>query len=189
MDLEILSTFNLVGGTALSLKLGHRISIDLDLFSNSNISNLEILNELNLIFKERFVLKTSNKVGIFCLIDNIKVDIIHYDFELIYPLETIENIRMASIQDIAAMKIQAILGRGAKKDFFDLYEILKDYSLMDIIKFHKLKYPAQKLFITIPQTLTYFDDANESEDPVSLTNISWEEVKLALQKVVNDFLR
>ncbi len=189
MEIDILSTFNLVGGTALSLKFGHRNSIDLDLFSNAKIENSLILDALVENFNTKFILGTSNKVGVFCKIDDIKVDLIHYNFEIIYPLEIKENIRMLSNQDIAAMKIQDIFGRGIKKDFFDLYELLKEFSLKEIIEFHKQKYPMQSLHISIPQALTYFEDANESEDPVCLTQTTWEDVKRGLQKVVNDYLK
>jgi len=189
MKIEALSTFNLVGGTALALKFGHRLSVDLDLFSSQKIENELLINQLMTIFGERFTLSSSNKFGIFCFVDGIKVDIVYYNFELLYPIEVIDNIRLISNQDIAAMKIQAILGRGVKKDFYDVFELLKIFSIDEIIDFHKRKFPIQTLYITIPQAITYFEDANESEDPVSLSSVSWEHVKSELQKAVNTFLR
>lgn len=189
MNLEVLSTYNLVGGTGLSLKLGHRISIDIDLFSKEKIENEVIINCLSETFQNKFVLVSSNKIGVFCKINDIKVDLIHYNFDLINPIEEYENIRITSSEDIAAMKIQAILGRGAKKDFFDLYELLKHFTLAEIINFHKTKYPLQTLNITIPQAITYFEEADESEDPISLRNETWDEVKKGLQKVVNEYLK
>jgi predicted nucleotidyltransferase component of viral defense system len=189
MNLEVLSTYNLVGGTGLSLKLGHRISIDIDLFSKEKIENEVIINCLSETFQNKFVLISSNKVGIFCKINNIKVDLIHYNFDLINPIEEFENLRIVSSEDIAAMKIQAILGRGVKKDFYDLFELLNQFSLNEIIQFHKSKYPLQTLNITIPQAFTYFEEADESEDPISLRNETWDEVKKGLRKVVNDYLK
>lgn len=189
MNLEVLSTYNLVGETGLSLKLGHRISIDIDLFSKEKIENEVIINCLSETFQNKFVLISSNKVGIFCKINNIKVDLIHYNFDLINPIEEFEDVRIVSSEDIAAMKIQAILGRGVKKDFYDLYELLNQFSLTEIIQFHKLKYPLQTLNITIPQAITYFEEADESEDPISLRNETWDEVKKGLQKVVNEYLK
>lgn len=189
MNLEVLSTYNLVGGTGLSLKLGHRISIDIDLFSKEKIENEVIINCLSETFQNKFVLISSNKVGIFCKINNIKVDLIHYNFDLINPIEEFENVRIVSSEDIAAMKIQAILGRGVKKDFYDLFELLNQFSLNEIIQFHKSKYPLQTLNITIPQAITYFEDADESEDPISLRNETWDEVKKGLRKVVNEYLK
>lgn len=189
MEIDTLATFNLVGGTGLSLILGHRISVDLDLFSKEKIENEIIINELTKKFGEKFLLMNSSKIGIFCKINHVKVDLIHYNFELIQPLNNYDKIRILSIQDIAAMKIQAILGRGAKKDFFDLFELLKHFSLQDIMHFHQLKYPTQILPITIPQVLTYFEEAEQSQDPISLKNITWDNVKKGLQKTVNEFLK
>lgn len=189
MQMEVLSTFNLVGGTALALKFGHRISIDLDLFSKEEFNNENVINQLVETFKDRFVLSSAYKVGIFCFIDGIKVDLVHYSFELLFPIEIIDNVRLVSIQDISAMKTQAILGRGVKKDFYDLHELLNHFSLEQIIEFHKRKYPIQTLSISIPQAIVYFEDANESEEPISLLEISWETIKSNLQKEVNAYLR
>ena len=189
MNLEPLSSFNLVGGTGLSLKIGHRISVDLDLFSNEPNKNEEILHFLTMHFNNRFILNAANKAGIFCIIDQIKVDLIHYNFKNIFPVETFDNIRILSNQDIAAMKVQAILGRGVKKDFFDIFELLKIFSLEEIIQFHKQKYPIQTLYITIHQALTFFKEAEESDNPLSLNNTTWEEVKTSLKKAVNHYLK
>jgi len=189
MEIEALSSYNLVGGTALSLLLGHRKSIDLDLFSNENKDNEEILIALNTYFGKRIGINTNNKVGIFCFVDGVKIDIIHYPFDNIYPIETIDKIRMLNIRDISAMKTQAILGIGVKKDFFDLHEILKKYTLSEVISFYELKYPSQYLMISIPQAIIYFDDANDSQDPVSLNNTTWEQVKANLRSIVNEYLK
>jgi hypothetical protein len=79
--------------------------------------------------------------------------------------------------DIAAMKIQAILGRGKKKDFWDLQELLHHFSLHQIMDWHKLKFPSQMLAISIPHAITYFVDAEESDTPVSFKKQTWEGVK------------
>lgn len=96
---------------------------------------------------------------------------------------------MYSDEDIIAMKLNAILGRGMKKDFWDLYELLHYYSLKDMIDFHETKFPEQNLLISIPQAITYFDDAEESEDPVSLKGQTWKSVKKYIQHQVSDFLK
>jgi hypothetical protein len=87
------------------------------------------------------------------------------------------------------MKIQAILGRGKKKDFWDLHELLKHYSLQQIMDWHKQKYPNQMLAISIPHAITYFVDADESETPVSFKKQTWEGVKKDISRVVSDYLR
>ena len=87
------------------------------------------------------------------------------------------------------MKIQAILGRGKKKDFWDLYELLQHHPLYQIIEWHKLKYPSQMLAISIPNAISYFVDADESETPNSFKNQNWEGVKKGIQKAVSNYLR
>ncbi|MBZ4119955.1 hypothetical protein JYG52_24000, partial [Escherichia fergusonii] len=79
--------------------------------------------------------------------------------------------------DIIAMKINAILGRSMKKDFWDVYELLKHYTIDQFISFHSKKFPSQQLMISIPQALVYFEDAEESEEPISLKGQTWEGVK------------
>jgi hypothetical protein len=86
------------------------------------------------------------------------------------------------------MKIQAILGRGKKKDFWDLHELLTHYSLQQIMDWHKQKYPNQMLAISIPNAITYFVDADESETPVSFKKQTWEGVKKDISRVVSDYL-
>ncbi|MGM0946912.1 MAG: nucleotidyl transferase AbiEii/AbiGii toxin family protein [Bacteroidota bacterium] len=104
-------------------------------------------------------------------------------------METIEGIRFFSDQDIMAMKIQAILGRGKKKDFWDIAELLQHYSVIDFIKNHKEKYSTQNLLISIPQVMIYFQDAEEDEDPVSLRGQTWEGVKKTIREKVAAYLR
>ena len=190
MEIPSLKPFSLVGGTALSLRYGHRSSEDLDLFYHEKFDQSEIVKDLESAFKQRFVYKQEHTTfGIFCFIDEIKVDIVHYPYLPIAPIEIEKGIRFYSIADIAAMKIQAILGRGKKKDFWDLYELLQHFSLQQIMDWHKQKYPNQMLAISIPHAITYFVDADESETPVSFKKQTWDGVKKAISKVVSDYLR
>ncbi|MEK7225453.1 MAG: nucleotidyl transferase AbiEii/AbiGii toxin family protein, partial [Bacteroidota bacterium] len=126
---------------------------------------------------------------IFCFIDGIKIDLIRHPHPLIRPEQTIDGIKMFSTQDIIAMKVQAILGRGKKKDFWDIAELLQHFAVSDFIKFHKEKYATQNLLITVPQAITYFADAEESEDPISLKRQTWEQVKSFISKKVAEYLK
>lgn len=190
MSIPELSNFYLVGGTNLSLRYGHRISIDLDLFSNIDFSPEEIINVLRAKFNSENNNFRATSIGVFANIKEVKVDVIrNHNHPLIFKTEIIDGIRFYDARDIAAMKIQAILRRGQKKDFFDIYELLKHYTLESVIKFYNLKYPHQDLFVTIPQAITYFEEADESEDPISLRNETWDDVKKGLRKVVNDYLK
>ena len=94
-----------------------------------------------------------------------------------------------STADISAMKIQAILGRAKKKDFWDLHELLHHYSLQQLIDWHKQKYPSQMLAISIPNAITYFAEADESENPVGFKGQTWEQIKKYISKAVSDYLR
>jgi predicted nucleotidyltransferase component of viral defense system len=190
MELPVLKDFSLVGGTALSLKFGHRNSIDLDLFYHEKFNTEVIENELKSVFGDDYHVESGHRnFGIFATIRDIKVDIVYFPHKPISKFETQDNIRMYSNSDIAAMKIQAILGRGKKKDFWDLYELLQHYPLQQIIDWHKQKYPNQMLAISIPNAITYFVEANESESPVSYKNQTWESVKQGIQKAVRDYLQ
>ena len=190
MELPSLQQFSLVGGTALSLRYGHRSSIDLDLFYHERFDQPGIIKILEENFKQRFVYKQQQtQFGIFCFVDDVKVDIVHFPHLPISAIEVEDGIRFYSNADIAAMKIQAILGRGKKKDFWDLYELLQHYSLQQIMDWHKQKYPSQMLAISIPHAITYFVDADESETPVSFKNQTWESVKTGIGKAVSDYLR
>jgi predicted nucleotidyltransferase component of viral defense system len=190
MEVPALEPFALVGGTTLALRYGHRSSVDLDLFYHDSFDKPRIVKNLEEVFKQRFLYKQEHtQFGIFCFIDNIKVDIVHYPHLPIAPIEIEKGIRFYSSSDIAAMKIQAILGRGKKKDFWDLYELLKHFSLQQIMDWHKLKYPNQMLAISIPHAITYFVDAEESETPVSFKKQTWESVKKGISRTVSDYLK
>ena len=190
MVLPELGAFSLVGGTALALRYGHRNSVDLDLFYHEKFDYQQVIEALEAKFQRRFVYEqVHTQFGIFCFIDNIKVDFVHFPHLPIAAIEVEEKIRFYSIADIAAMKIQAILGRAQKKDFWDLYEILQHHPLQQLIDWHKQKYPSQMITISIPHAITYFVDADESETPVSYKKQTWELVKKGISRAVSDYLR
>ncbi len=189
MEFPSLQQFSL-GGTTLALRYGHCSSEDLDLFSSEKFNHQQIVSELETKYQNRFVYKQENtQFGIFCFINDIKVDIVHFPHNPIAQIEEEVKIRMYSSTDISAMKIQAILGRGKKKDFWDLYELLQHYSLQQMIDWHKQKYPNQMLAISIPHAITYFIDAEESETPISFKGQTWDAVKKSISRTVSDYLR
>lgn len=189
MALPELHDFHLVGGTALSLIYGHRTSVDLDLFSTKKIDNQVIHEVLKKEFGQSYIVEDKPAFfGIFCYIDDVKVDIVRFPHPLIRPTLLIDGIRLYAPEEILAMKVQAILGRGKKKDFWDIAELLQHFTVKDFIDLHKEKYSTQNLFITVPQAMTYFDDADESEEPVSLKGQSWKSVKKEIQDKVRMYL-
>jgi hypothetical protein len=184
-----LSDFSLVGGTALSLHYGHRVSRNLDLFSNNAFDNDKLSQALiarfGASFECSFIIPGK---GLMCFIDDIKVDIIHYSQPLIREKQDKDGLSFFSMEDLIVMKVNSLLGRGKKKDFWDVAELLQHYTVADFVNFHKEKYYTQNLFISVPQALTYFVDADESEDPVSLKGQSWDSVKVFIAGKVKEYL-
>jgi predicted nucleotidyltransferase component of viral defense system len=180
MQKEYLDSFVLVGGTALALQLGSRKSIDLDMFSNTEFSSNEIL--ASLLSDYQIVVNNQLSQTLISTINHVKVDFIKFHYPFIRPFVIIENIRMASLEDIAAMKLDAITGRGSKKDFYDLFFLLQHYSLDELFLFYTEKYPHQTTF-HVARSLTYFDDAEIQPNPIVFDkNITWKAVK---EKIMN----
>lgn len=189
MAVPELGGFLLVGGTALSLLYGHRQSIDIDLFSEHPFDYDLVAGTLQMQFGSQFVLEDKpRRFGIFCNIDGIKVDLVYYPHPHIRPDREISGIRFISTEDIAAMKVQAVLGRARKKDFWDIAALLEHFAIADFIDFHKQKYNTQNLLITVPQAISYFIDAEDDADPKSMNGQTWEMVKSAIQGRVRRFL-
>lgn len=190
MQVPALNDFYLVGGTALALYFGHRQSIDIDLFSTTEFNNESLIAPLEEKFAGFTYRNTHNPIGLFGSIDGIKVDLVkHHHHPLIENTVNEDGIRILSIPDIMAMKIAAIMKRGVKKDFWDIAELLQHYPVDDFIRFYTKKYPSQQLLVSVPFALTYFIDADESEDPISLKGQTWKTVKKTIQQHVNDFLK
>lgn len=159
----VFKDFVLVGGTALSLQIGHRISVDIDFFTQREFNNTEMLEHLeqNYGFKEQY--RSANTLK--GIIDGIFVDLLRHNYKYIADHLIVEGIKMASTQDIAAMKVNAITGNGTRaKDFIDVYFLLKDYSFSEIIGFYKAKYNTRNDFHAI-KSLTYFEDILVEEWP------------------------
>jgi len=190
MQIPALDNFYLVGGTALALQYGHRLSVDIDLFSITEFENESLIAPLEDMFSGFSYRITRNPIGLFGFIDGVKVDFVKHHYHPIIEKPVIENgIRIFSTPDIMAMKIAAILKRGVKKDFWDIAELLQHYSVDDFIHYYTKKYPSQQLLVSVPFALTYFIDAEESEDPVSLKGQTWKSVKKYIQQHVNEFLK
>jgi hypothetical protein len=189
MAMPALADFSLVGGTALSLRYGHRLSIDLDLFTDLPFDNITVIRAIESEFGSKFSYRNTNSAfGVFGFIDGVKVDIIRYPHPRIADVVIEDGIRLYADPDIVAMKVQAMLGRGKKKDFWDIHELLQHYELNQVISWHRQKFPNQMLIIGIPQALLYFLDAEDSDAPVSLKDQTWESVKESIRGTVREFL-
>ncbi len=185
MQISELEQLRLVGGTALALQIGHRSSVDIDLFGSITADDFRLSHLLSR-FQSVKSLGGSTSIKVY-LINGIKVDFVNYPYPWIEP-EIIENgIRLAGKKDIAAMKIAAITQRGSKKDFIDLYFLLQFFSLKEIFTFYQEKIKDANIWLAL-RSLTYFDDADKLPMPKMFNEISWERVKKQVYFVVKEYL-
>ena len=174
MSEPLFGSLRLVGGTALALQYGHRSSIDLDFFGNIE-SDAETIKDILRKYGRLFVIKESKNIKIYQL-DGVKVDIVNYSYPWIDTPIIEDGIILASPKDIASMKVNAIEGRGTKKDFIDMYFLLQHYDLREIFTFYQNKYPENSIFRAL-MSPSYFDDAENQFMPKMFSAISWEDVK------------
>jgi hypothetical protein len=170
-----LKEFYLVGGTALALQLGHRNSIDIDLFTKNDFTPESLLKLLENGFSIEPSFTTKNTL--LSIINNIKVDFICHPYPLVLPPITEEGITFLSLQDIAAMKLNAISNSGKRlKDFIDVYFLLEHFSLHEMIEFYTVKYPRFNPLIPL-KAINYFDEIDSAIDPPKMKK------KLPLSKI------
>jgi hypothetical protein len=170
--------FFLVGGTALALQLGHRVSIDLDLFTPQPFDK-ELL--LNALFSEFDIsVESEGDQLLLTYIEEIKVDFVKMGYPILYPTVEIEEIRLLDIKDVAAMKLKAIAQRGSKKDFYDIYFLSEILPLAEMLTIFKTKFAQFEVF-HIVKSLTYFEDAENFADPIVFDKkVSWTKVKKSI---------
>jgi predicted nucleotidyltransferase component of viral defense system len=133
---------------------------------------------------EREMVEEVSLIGTF---NGVKVDMIQYPYPLIDKLIQEEGMRILSPKDIAPMKLSAIAKRGAKKDFFDFYELLNVFSLQEMLDFYQEKFtPTDTTFLL--RALVYFEDAEQQDNPIMLKSYTWEQVKKEITKQVQHYL-
>lgn len=180
---DFLKDFRLVGGTALALYWGHRVSVDIDLFTDKKPSLLEIEQKLSLL-EDSFQI-SKNPIGLTYEIKKVKCDFLSYPYQFAFNEINEEAIRIAHIEDIVSLKLGAIANRGARKDFVDLYYILEKYSLNDLLFFYTRMYNVKEHF-SLLKSMTYFEDAENEVTPKLLLDktLTWKKIKKTIiQKV------
>ena len=182
-----LDGFALVGGTNLALQLGHRLSIDLDLFTNKPFSLASVKDAIHLHFPGAIQLDEM-KQTLWYQIDGVKTDIVLHEYPYLQPIQNIADIRLLSMTDIIPMKLGAVSGRGAKKDFWDIAVLLDLFSIEQMLDFYKRKYTSDDLGFII-RSLVYFEDAELQSDPVSLNNVTWPDVKSKIAEAVKRYVK
>lgn len=178
----LFSQTRLVGGTALALQIGHRSSVDLDLFGT-----IEEDTDLTTEVLERIGPTVPGKCSAHIKtyrVCGVKMEIVGYDrYSWIDSPVLEDGLRLASPKDIAAMKVNAIQGRGTRKDFVDMYFLIQNYGLDQVMEFYKTKYPEYSEYRAM-LSLTYFDDAEQNPMPEMFVDVSWEEMKRSILKSV-----
>ena len=184
-----LKGFHLVGGTALALYIGHRKSIDLDLFSNIDFEADQLLENLsadfpfNLFFSSKNTLKGS--------INQVQIDILAHRYPLINEPVIMDNVSMLSVEDIIAMKLNAIAISGQRvKDFIDIFFLLESFTVTQMVEFYKKKYSLYNE-ANVLKSLCWFEDVDISGWPILLKNstLKWETIKKRLEKAVLGYLK
>jgi hypothetical protein len=179
-----LKSFRLVGGTALSLLFGHRKSIDLDFFSDIPLEKDVLIPALEDVFGRIVTINDRSKSIYQCIIQDVKVDFVCVRDPFLNPVQLIEGIPFADIKDLIALKLNAVKGRGVKKDFWDVARLLQDYTLSDLFQFYHDRYNYDDTFAVI-RSVAYFDDAEDTITPESLDGMTWEKVKLTIDKALD----
>lgn len=175
----------LVGGTSLALQYGHRQSVDLDFFGHPVVGQDELLSILERI--GNYTLRNQTKNILQLVVNGVMVDIVDYSrYPWIDEAVCEEGLTLASPKDIAAMKINAIEGRGSRKDFVDIYQLLQHFTLEELLSFYSQKYPNYSIFRAL-LSLTYFDDAETEAMPKIFLPVSWDEVKKRISMVVKSY--
>ena len=178
-----LAQTRLVGGTALALQLGHRISVDLDMFGSWDYT-MDLAGRFSAIGKTEKESGTPDGKMAFFYIDNVKVDCVSYDmYKWLEPPIESDGVRLAGVKDIAAMKVNAITNRGTRKDFVDMARLLDDYSLNDIFAWYREKYPEANPALAM-RSLSYFVDAETMPMPKMMIPFDWEEAKDRIRAAV-----
>lgn len=186
MQSPIFDQFRLVGGTSLSLQLGHRMSIDIDLFTDAPYQSIDF-NQIDEFLKDNFsyvdasfgmLVANGRSYAIGKSIwDNVKLDI-NYTDPFIKEFKFMEGVRLATIEEIMAMKMEIIQSAGRKKDFWDIHEVLDHYSIEQMIALHEERYPYGHNRELIIKNLINFTKADKDIDPECLRGKHWELIKL-----------
>jgi predicted nucleotidyltransferase component of viral defense system len=178
--------FRLVGGTALSLYREHRESIDIDLFSDAPYDSIDF-GVIDAFLRKTYSYVDTNEykvvgIGKSYYVGNskdncVKLDLFYTD-KFIQEIMLIDDIRLATVEEIIAMKIDVISRGGRKKDFWDIHELKDDYSIKKMIALHKERYPYNHDHMQIRSSFSNFIIADEDFDPICLKGKHWEIIKL-----------
>lgn len=171
--------FYLAGGTALALRIGHRRSVDLDFFSATDELLEGSRHEIRVSMEPYGAVAVEDTTGNLLLeTEGLYVAFLSYGYPLLGPAATAAGIAVASPLDIGLMKLDALIRRGSRKDFYDLYFILQEESVEELLAHGRSKYEHARDFEVMAVTsLVAFDNADDDRQPEMLVDVSWPEVK------------
>ena len=182
--------FYLAGGTALALQIGHRTSIDFDFYSQRRFDPPDLYKKIETVFKEAVQKTAQEKNTLFCTVNKVDFSFFWYEYPLIQPLKLIKKVPVASLEDITAMKLIAISHRPVKRDYIDIFYLLRVFNLEKMFSFVKKKYPNFNQYFSL-RALTYFDDVKDKEDkrPIKILdkNFSWKKAKQKIFEEVKKY--
>jgi len=193
MNSPVFESFRLVGGTALSLQIGHRESIDIDLFTDINYGDIDF-DQIDYFLRREFNYVSTTSLppafgkAYFLGQDKqhtIKLDVFYTD-PFIQTYTEIDTIRMATIEEIIAMKMDVIQRGGRKKDFWDLHELLSNFSIPQMIALHERRYPYSHDKAVLLKNLSNFDFADNDLNPICLKGKYWEFIKDDFQEIISE---
>jgi len=178
-EMKLSGNFYLAEGTALALQIGHRRSNDLDFFSETDAvderSSRKILSVLE-NFHPEIIEKTYGNLVL--VANNIRVGFFSYGYPLVKEPVILEKVRLASIEDIGLMKFDALITRGSRKDFYDLYFLARRLPLVDLLDLADKKYSGFRDFpLQALEAMTLFDNADRDFQPELIEELNWEPVK------------
>lgn len=185
----LIKDFYLAGGTALAFYYGHRFSVDLDWFAESFFYTSAFREKLSKLGK--LIVDSEGERTFNGSLNGVKISFFEYPYPLISPKTHYKNnIYLASCPDIAVMKLEAVARRGTYKDFIDLYFLLKEYNLGQLLNFLKEKFAGIEYNEThLLKSIIYFKDAEKSEFPEMIKEVSWDAIKKFLSSVVGQYMK
>lgn len=179
---RLIENYYLAGGTALALQLGHRYSEDFDFFTENDFDVNDLSYQLARDFNFNKISEDTNTlIGV---IDSVRVSFLGFKYKTIGKFILNDYIRIASIQDIACMKLSAITQRSIKKDFVDIYYLLRTYSLEKLFEYYKNKFDVSEYESVLKKSLVYFREAENDPMPKMIKDIQWSEVKKYIEAKV-----
>ncbi|OGD94887.1 hypothetical protein A3F02_03660 [Candidatus Curtissbacteria bacterium RIFCSPHIGHO2_12_FULL_38_9b] len=171
--------FYMAGGTALALQINHRTSLDFDFYNPKHFSSPDLYEKIENTFKNQAVKISQKKDTVFCKVYDVDLSFFWYQYRLIEKPVLYQGILLASLEDIAAMKLVAVSHRPAKRDYIDIFYLLKKFTLKDLFSFANKKYPTFNSYYS-QRALTYFEDIEDNNQrliKVLDPDFSWQKTK------------